>query len=165
MKSKIMHYIKEIALFIVTMTIFANAISLYKSTDLNKEALSLDKIVLIDNKEYTLDSDKPILVHFWATWCPTCKAEASNISTIAENFQVITIAVKSGSGNDIEKFLDENSLDFMVINDKKGALSQRFKIGAYPTTFIYSKNKELVFSDVGYTTTWGLWLRMWWAGI
>ena len=53
----------------------------------------------------------------------------------------------------------------MVVNDNKGVLSHKFKIGAYPTTFIYSQNRELLFSDVGYTTTFALWLRMWWAGI
>lgn len=78
---------------------------------------------------------------------------------------MITIAVKSGSDSEIQNFLDKNHLDFRVINDKNGALSQQFKIGAYPTTFIYSQERELLFSDVGYTSTIGLWLRMWWAGI
>ncbi|MEA3228333.1 MAG: redoxin domain-containing protein [Campylobacterota bacterium] len=163
MKSKIIHYIKEILLFVVVMTIFANLISLYKSADLNNAPLDIKNITLINDKEYKIDTDKPVLVHFWATWCPTCKAEASNIDFIAKSFQVITVAVKSGKDSDIKDFLDTNSLNFMVINDKNGKMAQKFNIAAYPTTFIYDKDRKLVFSDVGYTTTWGLYLRMWWA--
>ena len=165
MKEKLKHYAKEIALFFIIMTIFANALSLYKSSDLNKMPFNLVNITLLDGSKYKIDDDKATLVHFWATWCPTCKLEASNIDTIANNFEVISIAVKSGSNTEIKSFLKENELDFRVVNDRSGLISQEFNIAAYPTTFIYNKNRELVFSEVGYTSTWGLWLRMWWANL
>jgi hypothetical protein len=50
-----------------------------------------------------------------------------------------------------------------VINDSSGFISSEFNIAAFPTTFIYDKEKNLVFSEVGYTSTLGLWLRMLWA--
>jgi len=165
MKEKLKHYAKEIALFFIIMTIFANVMSLYKSSDLNKMPFNLVNITLLDGENYKIANDKAILVHFWATWCPTCKIEASNIDTISKNYQVITIAVKSGSNAEIANFLQENNLHFKVLNDKSGLVSQEFNIAAYPTTFIYDKNRELVFSEVGYTSTWGLWLRMWWANL
>ena len=112
----------------------------------------------------TLPNDKPILIHFWATWCPTCSVEASNIETISEHYEVLTFAVKSDK-DDIAKYMKENALTFNVIKDKNALIAHRFKISVYPTTFIYDKDKNLVFSEVGYTSTWGLWLRMWWAGL
>lgn len=165
MKEKIKHYIKEIALFIVVMTIFANILSLYKSTDLNKEPLKINQYTLLDGSLYQLPSDKPTLVHIWATWCPTCKLEASNIQRISKSYNVITIAVKSGTNEEIASWLNESNYDFKVVNDEDGYISSNFNIGAFPTTFIYDKNKKLVFSEVGYTSTIGLWLRMWWAGL
>ncbi|MCW8895981.1 MAG: protein disulfide oxidoreductase [Sulfurimonas sp.] len=156
MKNKIKKYLKEFVLFIVVMTIFANALSLYRSLDLNKEALPA---------EFNVIKDKPVLVHFWATWCPVCKVEAPNIQTISENFQVITIAVKSSDNDEINKYLKENNLDFEFINDYDGSIAQKFGISVYPTTIIYDKDRNVVFSDVGYTSTWGLWLRMLWAGM
>lgn len=163
MKNKIKHYIKEILLFIVVMTIFANVISLYKSMELNKEPLNISNITLINSKQYTIPHAKPILIHIWATWCPTCKLEASNIQTLSKYFEVVTIAVKSGSDDDINKWLKENNYDFKVVNDNNGVLASKFKIAAYPTTLIYNKDKDMVFSEVGYTSTIGLFLRMWWA--
>jgi len=165
MKEKIKQYTKEIVIFIVVMTIFANAVSLYKSTDLNKEPLSISNIKLLDGSIYRFTNDKPVLIHFWAIWCPTCKVEASNIQAISESYNIITIAVKSGTNNEINSWLNENSYNFRTVNDNSGALSSKFKITAFPTTFIYDKDKNLVFSDVGYTSTWGLYLRMWWASI
>lgn len=165
MKNKIIHYIKEIALFLVIMTLIANLISFYKSNDLNDKTLSLTNIHLINGEKYTIESNKPILVHIWATWCPTCELEASNIQTLSEHYKVLTIAVKSGSNNEIQSWLDESNYNFKVVNDASGLLASNFKVGVFPTTFIYDKNKELIFSDVGYTSTWGLFLRIWWASL
>ena len=163
--NRVKHYLKEITIFIVVMTIFANIISLYKSSDLNRESLKLNSITLMNNKLYSFNSNKPILIHFWATWCPTCKLEASNIELISKQFDVVTIAVNSGSNREIQEYLDENALTYKVVNDLESLYASEFNIAAYPTTFIYDKNRELVFSEVGYTSTIGLYLRMWWAGI
>jgi hypothetical protein len=51
----------------------------------------------------------------------------------------------------------------MVVNDKDGYYAKKFNISGYPTTFIYDKNKNLSFSEVGYTSILGLRLRMWWS--
>jgi len=158
MTSKLKHYAKETLYFIITMTIFANAISLYKSQDLNPSAFDLNSVIVSNDK-------KPILLHIWATWCPTCKMEAGNIQRISEHFNVITIAVKSGTDKDIQKYMKEHDLNFKVINDGDGTLSAKLHINAFPTTIIYYSNKKSVFSEVGYTSTLGLWLRMLWAGM
>jgi len=164
MKEKIKHYTKEILTFIVVMTIFANIVSLYKSTDLNKDSLTNIDFLLMDGTRFTPEKGKPTLIHFWATWCPTCSLESSNIQSISQNYEVITIAVKSDS-LEIQKYHKENNLTFKVVNDDEGRLAQKFNIAAYPTTFIYNKDKELIFSEVGYTSTLGLYLRMWWSSL
>ena len=156
MKEKVKHYFKEILSFIIVMTIIANLISYYKSTELNNAPLNIN---------FEFPHAKPILIHFWAEWCPTCKIEASNIQTISKDHTVLTFAVNSGSDEDIKKYMLENNLDFKVINDYDGFFAKKFNIAAYPTTFIYDKDKNLVFSEVGYTSTIGLYFRMWWASM
>ena len=138
------------------LVLIANILSFYKSMDLNKKKFDIKNISL---------NDKPILVHYWATWCPTCKVEASNIQTISQTYNIITIAVQSGSDAKVKKYLDDNNLDFKVINDTDGFYSKKFNIKVFPTTLIYDKNKNLLFSEVGYTSTVGLRLRMWWASL
>lgn len=165
MKNKIIHYIKEIFLFIIIISVFANVLSIYKSSDLNKDSLKINNLTLLDGTNYKFIDNKPILIHFWATWCPTCKLESGNIDRISKYYNVITIAVKSGSNIEIKKILKDNNLQFNVVNDKNSVYASKFKISGFPTTFIYDKNKKLVFSEVGYTSTLGLFFRMWWSSL
>jgi len=163
MKSKLKHYAKEILLFIFIMSIFANVISFYKSSDLNADALKLDRVTLLNTQTYSFNHEKPVLIHFWATWCPTCKVEASNIEFVSKYYEVVTIAVNSGNRDKIIDYLLENDFRFNVLNDTNSSYAKEFNVVAFPTTFIYDKNRDLVFSEVGYTSTIGLMLRMWWA--
>ena len=149
-------YIKEIIKSILIITIVLNAYSYYRSQNLNTEKLSLQNISL---------NDKPIMIHFWSTWCPVCKIEAPNIQRVSKDYNVLTIASQSGSNKDIIKYLKENNVDFKFINDFDNSYSEQFNITVFPTTLIYDKDKNLIFSEVGYTSTLGLYLRMWWADL
>ena len=154
MREKIKHYLKEFILFIIFITVVTNVVSLYKSRNLTQQPLTI--------KYKSIYPKKPILLHFWATWCPVCKVEAANIQRLSKYYNVITIAVKSNE-NEIKRYMKKNNLDFKVINDKDALLAQQFNIAVYPTTFIYDKNKKLIFSEVGYTSTFGMWIRLLWA--
>jgi len=111
----------------------------------------------VDLKSY---DGKPLIVHFWATWCPTCRLEASNIDTLSKKYNLLSIAVTSGSDEKLKTFMKENKLAYTVVNDAQGVLSRKFGIQAFPTTLIYNKNGELKFTEVGYSTTLGLEARI-----
>lgn len=165
MKKKIIKYFKEITLFFLMMIVFANILSLYRSNELNKEALNISNATLLNNNLYTIPKDKALLVHFWATWCPICKAEAPNIQTISEKYSVLTIAYKSGDDEEIKEYLKKYNLSFNVANDYNGSITKNFGVSIFPTTIIYDKKGDVIYSDVGYTSTLGLWFRMWWASL
>lgn len=160
MKDKLKKYIKEIVVFVVLLAIATNGISYYKSLELNKESLSIESFTLLDGSIYTLPKDKPIIIHFWATWCPVCKVEAPNIQELSKENEVITIAVQSKSKENIQKYMEENNLSFKVVNDLSGFYAREFNIKVFPTTLIYDSNKNQKFSEVGYTSTFGFYLRM-----
>lgn len=160
MKEKIKKYLKEASFFILSLFIISNIFSYYRSQDLNKDNLDLKSVKLLNNKSYELPKNKPILLHFWATWCPTCKFEAPNIQKISKDYEVITIAVQSGKRQEIQSYLDKHNYNFKVVNDTDGFFSNKFNIKVFPTTFIYDSNRQLKFSEVGYTSTAGLYSRM-----
>jgi len=112
------------------------------------------------NIEFKAYKGKPLLVHFWATWCPTCKLEASNIEIVSKLYNVVTIAVNSGSNETIELYLEKKGLSYTVLNDFTGTWSKKFNIEAYPTTLIYDAEGKLRFTEVGYSTTLGLKARL-----
>lgn len=160
MKEKLKKYFKEFIVFVLLLAVAANAISYYRALDLNKEKLEIKNVELVDGSSYTLPTNKPLLVHFWATWCPTCKFESPNIEKISKDYEVLTIAVQSGSEMEIEAYMKEHGLTFRTVNDESGFYSRKFNIKAFPTTLIYDKERNLTFSEVGYTTAAGLYARM-----
>ena len=162
---KFKKYLKEVVTFVITLTILANIISYYKSTNLNKNNLEIQSFTLLDGTIYNIQQNKPLLIHFWATWCPICKLEASNIETLSKQFEVITIAVDSPSSDELKAYLKEHQLSFKVIDDFDKKYASQFNITVYPTTFIYDTNQNLLFSEVGYTSTLGLYMRMLWASL
>ena len=163
-KWNIKSILKELAIMVLLVTIAANVISYLKRPDLQTLQLPQIEALLIDGKPFSTDAykGKPLLIHFWATWCPTCKAEAGNIERISKSFPVLSIAVKSGSDDELKAYMKERDLHFNVLNDTQD-LSRDFSVQAFPTTFIFDSNGELAFTEVGYTSTIGLYLRMWWA--
>ncbi|HIC42874.1 MAG TPA: protein disulfide oxidoreductase [Sulfurimonas sp.] len=165
LKQRLRHWAKELAFMGLIIFLISNLMSYLRSPSLDNEGLPQISTFLINQEPFSTSTyeKKPILVHFWATWCPTCKLEASNIQYISDNYNVITIAVKSGSDVKINAYMQENTLNFKVINDEEGLLSQGFKVKAYPTSFIYNTKGQLSFTEVGYTSTLGLMIRMWWA--
>lgn len=163
MLQKIKHYFKELLFFTLFITIFANVLSLYKAQEINRSELSLTPTKLINNTLYTPNKDKPLMVHIWATWCPICKIEADNINRVSKYYEVISIAVDSGTDNEIHEYLQEHELNYRVINDNDNSISTKLNIEVFPTTLIYDQNQKLVFSEVGYTSSFGLFIRMLWV--
>ncbi|HEX5363441.1 MAG TPA: protein disulfide oxidoreductase [Gallionella sp.] len=123
---------------------------------------------LQDGRRYTLPFHpaKPVLVHFWASWCPVCRAEQGSIQSMAQDHpEVITVAMQSGSAVEVAKHLDEQGLNFPTLNDADGRISAAWGVHAVPASFIIDRDGQVRFVEIGYTTGPGLRLRLWWAGL
>jgi len=154
--------LKEALIAIGLIFILSNIMSYLRKPDLASSQLPKIELQLLDGSTFTASKDQPILIHFWAVWCPTCKLEASNIEEVSKKYKVLTIAVNSGSDAEVQTYMQEHNLSFKVFNDKDGTWTKQFKVEAYPTTFIYDSKGELRFSEVGYTSTAGLLARFEW---
>lgn len=123
---------------------------------------------LLDGQQYMLPgkSDKPVLVHFWATWCPICRAEQGSIESLhKDQYNVISVAMQSGNSKSVSGFMQAENLTFPVINDADGRLSASWGVHAVPASFIIDRDGKISFVEIGYTTGLGLRLRLWWAGL
>jgi thiol-disulfide isomerase/thioredoxin len=108
---------------------------------------------------------QPVLVHFWATWCPICRAEEGSIESLAQdNPNVITIAMQSGSPVAVQQYMREQGLSFPVINDPNSQISAKWGVQAVPASFIVDTEGKIRYVEIGYTTGIGLRLRLWLAG-
>jgi thioredoxin 1 len=76
-----------------------------------------------DFETQVLNSDKPVLVDFWAPWCAPCRMLAPTVEAVAQNFQETASVVKLN--------VDDNP-----------AVSQRYGIKGIPTLILFKNGKE-----------------------
>ena len=121
----------------------------------------------IDGKpfSYAAFQGKPVLLHFWATWCPICEQEQPSIESIAKDYQVISVAMQSGSAEEVLPYMREHQLSFPVIADQDGSLSKQFGVGVVPASFVIDAKHQVRFVEIGFTTEIGLRVRLWLAGL
>ena len=158
--SKVKGVLKELFVGAILLFIFSNIISYIRKPDLDANSVLPMHVTLLDGSTYVQQEGKPLVLHFWATWCPTCKLEASNIQHVSRDYEVLTIVVNSGNDESIKAYMKEQKLSFKVLNDMEGRWAKRFNVEAYPITFIYDAKGGLTFTEVGYTTTAGLLARL-----
>ncbi|EFM89344.1 hypothetical protein appser4_15220 [Actinobacillus pleuropneumoniae serovar 4 str. M62] len=108
-----------------------------------------------------LSHDRPMLLYFWGSWCTYCKFTSPAIQQFAdENVPVLSVALKSGTPQDVVGYLKQEDYRFPVINDPDGVISKSWDIQATPTVLII-KDGEIVQHTTGLTSYWGLKVRLW----
>ena len=117
---------------------------------------------LLDGRQYVLapSAGQPVLVHFWATWCPICRLEQGSIESLARDYPTITVAMQSGDALSVEQHLKREGLHFPVINDPDGRVAASWGVRAVPASFIVDAAGRIRFVEIGYTTYLGLRLRL-----
>lgn len=81
-------------------------------------------------KDEVLNSDIPVLVDFWATWCGPCRMVAPIVEEIADEYDG---RIKVGKVN----------------VDEEPELAMQFRVASIPTLMVF-KNGQLVNTAVGY---------------
>lgn len=121
--------------------------------------------VTLQGQPFSLEAQrgKPTIIHFWATWCPVCTAEEGTINSLAEDSNIITIAMQSGDHAEVAKHMRERELKYPVIVDQSGELARTYAVRGVPTTYIVDANGDIRFSDVGFATEAGLRAKLWLA--
>jgi len=156
------------AVNVLVFVVIVAGIRIWQQRDIVSGAAPALQGVTLAGQPYTLPTrpGKPVLVHFWATWCPICRAEQGSIAAIAhDHADVITVAMQSGNAQEVSRHMREQGIDFPVVNDSDGIISSAWGVHAVPASFIISPDGRIRFVEIGYTTGIGLRLRLWLAGI
>lgn len=108
---------------------------------------------------------KAVAVYFWADWCPICKAQEGNVEALRADGPVLTVAMQSGSAAKVAGVLRQRGLDWPTVVDADGAIAARYGLHGVPALVVIDPRGELHSTAVGYTTTAGMRLRLWWASL
>jgi cytochrome c biogenesis protein CcmG/thiol:disulfide interchange protein DsbE len=88
---------------------------------------------------------KVVLLNFWATWCPPCKAEMPDLDVLqrtygeSQGLVVLGINLQEGAGT-VASFVQERNLGFPVLLDTDGSVtSDLYQVRPLPTSFIIDR--------------------------
>lgn len=104
----------------------------------------------------------PVLVHFWASWCPVCELEQGGIDKVADDWPVLGVAMQSGDAAEVARYMQAQAVDYPTLLDEDGALARRFGVKGVPASFIIDAEGNIAFAQTGFLTGWGLRARLWW---
>ena len=157
----------KLAIEILLILIVLFAVKWYTQRDLAKTIPADFEATLLTGQAVNLTSlkGKPVLLHFWASWCPVCELEKGSIESISKDHRVISIAMNSGTDLEVKHYLEENNLSFPTVIDEEGKLAEIFGVRGVPVSFIISPDGIIAFTESGYTTEAGLRFRLWLANI
>jgi thiol-disulfide isomerase/thioredoxin len=107
---------------------------------------------------------RPVLLYFWAEWCPVCKTTAGSVTSVAGDWPVTSIAIQSGAPGAVAAVMRERGYDWSTLADPGGDISRQYGLPGVPAFVIIGPDGDIRFVMLGYTSEIGLRLRLWWAG-
>ena len=83
---------------------------------------------------------RPVIVNFWASWCPPCQAETPTIRDTAEAYapqglEVIGISVQEATEDDVRAYAEKYELGYTVAADLAGDVFRLYRVYGLPTQY------------------------------
>ena len=99
---------------------------------------------------------KPIILNFWATWCPPCKAELPDFERAFKEYgdkvQFIMLNQTDGGRDTVDvvnKFIADNGYTFPVYFDTTLAATYAYQAFSIPTTVVIDADGKIVDTHIG----------------
>ncbi|MFC4712151.1 peroxiredoxin family protein [Planococcus dechangensis] len=99
---------------------------------------------------------KKVILNFWATWCPPCRAEMPHMQQFHEDntdsdveILAVNLTAQDNGAEAISSFIDEFGLTFSIPMDETGSTAQSYQIRTVPTTYILNTRGEIAEKIVG----------------
>nr|WP_182199949.1 redoxin domain-containing protein [Paraliobacillus salinarum] len=106
--------------------------------DFTLETLSGDQVSLSDYR------GKKVMLNFWATWCPPCRAEMPAMQNFYTDNDVEVLAVNlistETAKQDVVDFVDSFGLTFSILLDEGNQVALAYGIRPIPTTYMIDTN-------------------------
>ena len=95
---------------------------------------------------------KVVMLDFWATWCPPCRAELPTISKLATKMagkDVVILGVNDEKGDTGQRYLDDHHLHLATLVDADRKVHRTYRCRAIPTVIIIGRDGNVVAQYIG----------------
>jgi thiol-disulfide isomerase/thioredoxin len=97
---------------------------------------------------------KVVLLNFWATWCPPCRAEIPSMTQLAEelgnepNFALVALSVDDNWAT-VKGFFRGQAPGFQLLLDKGGHVSEAYGTTMYPESYVIDPSGKVIAKFTG----------------
>ena len=109
----------------------------------------------MDGEQHKLSDfrGKTVIVNFWATWCPPCRAELPSMNRAwakIKDDNVVMIAINVGEDEDtIFSFMGDYPIDFLMLMDQNSQVTESWPVKGLPTTYVIDPKGRLYYRVIG----------------
>ncbi len=109
----------------------------------------------IDGNVYRLSElrGQPVIINFWATWCPPCREEMPSMQRAWEQLQkqgVMMLAINVGESADtVFQFLANYPVEFPLLLDADSDVATGWPVRGLPSTYVVDPEGRIVYSAIG----------------
>jgi thiol-disulfide isomerase/thioredoxin len=112
----------------------------------------------LDGRELSSASwrGKVVILNFWATWCPPCRAEIPDLVALQDKYRdqlvVIGISEDEGPPETVKQFAARHNVNYPIVMMTPEIEKMFPGISALPTSFILDRESRIVQKHVGMLT-------------
>jgi len=91
---------------------------------------------------------KVVLLNFWATWCPPCRAEMPSMEKLytslkGKDFEILAVNLQEDPKT-VKEFVTKNGYTFPILLDSSGKTGSVYGVRGIPTTYLIDKEGFVV---------------------
>ncbi len=92
---------------------------------------------------------KVVVLNFWASWCPPCRAEMPSMEQLykkmkGNDFELLAVNVEKNGRPAVTDFIKKIPVSFPVLLDDTQHVSGLYQVSGLPQTVIINKQGEIV---------------------
>ena len=95
---------------------------------------------------------KPVVLNFWATWCPPCIQEMPSLVQLQKQLgdKVTILAVsEDDDDNAYKQFVRDHNIDLLTVRDSGQKTNGLYGTFKFPETFVIDRNGKIVRKFIG----------------